>query len=228
MRSVILILFLAGCGDTGQSLVSFGAVGRGAPATIASDGWTVTLDVARLGLGPVYFCATQAASESLCQIAVAELPRTFEIDALSPAEQPLGDGRGTTGTIQSAMYDLGITWFATQPEARAATTIGHSAHFEGRAERGGVTRRFIADVDVRPQYQGAVAVNGARLPAPRSIDAATSRVRISVDAAAWIAGVVWNELDTLPGDPAVFPPSSPAVGYLANALINFGPMFEWF
>jgi hypothetical protein len=227
MRTFLFALLLAGCGDTGQTMVSYAALGHGAPARITQGPWTITLDRAQVALGPIYFCATAAASESLCQVAVNELARTLELDALSPVDQPLGDARGTTGTIHSLMFDLGITWFPTQNEARAATALGHSAHFEGHAERAGDLKRFVADIDILPQYQGSMAVNGVRLPAPQLIADTTSRLDVSLDAAAWISTVDWNELDLLTGDPIVLPQDSRAVAALSNALIQLAPTFTW-
>ncbi len=227
MRSLLLTLVLAGCGNTGQTMVSYPAHAQGAPVSFTSGAWTVTLDAARAALGPIYFCATQTASESLCPVAINELPRTVDVDALSPADQPLGDVRGTTGTIHSATLDWGITWFATQPDARAASALGHSAHFEGHAERAGVTRRFVADVDLTPQFQGTLAVNGIRLPAPHEVIDPPGRLRVRFDTGAWLSSVDYDELDKLTGDPAVFTPATRAGGSLALVLSQIAPTFEW-
>jgi hypothetical protein len=208
-------------------MVSYNAVARGAPATVTEGAWTITLDQARLALGPIYFCATAAASESLCQVAVGELPRVVELDALSPNEQPLGAVRSTTGTIHSVMFDLGINWFATRNAPHAGSPLGHSARFEGRAEKAGVTRRFAADIDIQPQYQGSLAVNGVRLPSAQVISDETRSLRVLVDPDAWLRAVDWDELDTLPGDPIVLTPSTRASAALASALVTLAPTFEW-
>jgi hypothetical protein len=230
MKPIIMLVLLAslcgGCGDTGQVRVTYpvGAVGK--PATFTSGAWQVTLDVGRLGIGPLYLCATAAASEDLCPVAVNELLQTVEIDALSPASQPLGMVVGVTGAVKSAMFDYGINWFATQAVARASTSFGHSAHFEGRAERAGVTRRFIIDVDVRPQYQGSLAVNGA--PAVQEIVDPPAPLRLEVDPASIWAQVDFDELDSITGDPARFEPTSRAHNAIVLRLVGSAqPRFEW-
>jgi hypothetical protein len=225
-KLIMLVLLAAGCGDTGQVRVSYPVSAVGKPAAFTSGAWQVTLDVARLGVGPLYFCATATASEDLCPVAVNELLETVEIDALAAAPQPLGMVMGVTGFVKSAMFDYGINWFATEAVPRASTSFGHSAHFEGRAERAGTTRRFVADVDVVPQYQGSLAVNGAR--AVQDIVDPPAPLVLSVDPASIFAQVDFDELDQIAGDPARFEASSRAHNAIVVRLVGSAlPRFEW-
>src|SRR5262245_36883458 len=104
-----------GCGSTGQESVSYPIVGRGQAAEpFLVDGWEVTLTSARVGVGPIYFCATEGASSELCPIALGEFADAAVIDALDPTPRTLGRIDGFVGEIRSATYDFAYSWFNTQ------------------------------------------------------------------------------------------------------------------
>ncbi|MEZ4406296.1 MAG: hypothetical protein R3A52_07465 [Polyangiales bacterium] len=190
--------------------------------------WEVTLDVARVDIGPVYFCATEAASSDLCPAAVAEFASSGLVNALDPSPQRLGEVTGVSGTVRSATWDYGLTWFTTQRAARPTSTApgGHSAHFEGRATRDGRTVRFVSDVDVAPMIQGSLAVQGARVSG--DLRAATARLDLTFDARAWWRGVDFDEVAAISGDPAVVPTSSRAHNAVVIAMTTTGvPTFTW-
>jgi hypothetical protein len=154
----IALLGCAACSGTGQPDVDYAAFAApAAPGTISADhGWSVTLDQATVAFGPVYFCASESGSATLCQTAIGELLTTTAFDALDPTPHALGIAHGLLGKIQSASYDYGIHWFLTDdaPTPSAAAPGGHSAHFSGTAVKAGKTVHFRADVDVVPQFQG--------------------------------------------------------------------------
>jgi hypothetical protein len=154
----IALLACAACSGTGQPDVDYAAFAApAAPGAISADhGWSVTLDQATVAFGPVYFCASESGSATLCQTAIGELLTTTAFDALDPTPRALGTAHGFIGKIQSASYDYGIHWFLTDdaPTPAPAAPGGHSAHFSGTAVKAGKTIHFRAEVDVVPQFQG--------------------------------------------------------------------------
>ena len=68
-----LSLLVLSCGETPGAFVEIPFAGQGtAPETFTKDGWEVTLAEATLGLGSIYFCATESALSSRCEVAVLE------------------------------------------------------------------------------------------------------------------------------------------------------------
>lgn len=226
---VIIALQASACGDTGQELVSYPIFAAAtAPGPLRVGEYEITLEAAQVGFGPVYFCATAAASADLCSSAVGEFAASATIDALSPNEQRLGEVRGVSGEIRSATYDYAITWLNTQtsPTPTSAAPGGHSAHFEGRVTRGLSTFRFIADIDVVPQFQGLLAVQAARASA--SVHDSRVRLDIRFDASAWWQTVDFSELEALGVDPVLVPKNARATNAVVIAMTTSSPpAFEW-
>ena len=221
---------LSHCGTTGQAEITYPLYARGqTSSTFAVSDYQVTLDVAQLGIGPIYFCTTAAASSDLCPSALAEFNNSTFVDLLNPDPQNLGTVRGLTGTIHSATYDFGITWLATaySPSVSPQAPNGHSAHFEGHATRNNVTTRFILDVDITPQTQGTRAIAGSRVNAP-TLDNAHVRLDMRFNPQAWWTLAAFDEVASLAGDPVTIP----ATSRTSNAIIvgitaSAPPVFEW-
>lgn len=228
MRLAFVLLLLAGCGDTGQVRVRYPALATGAPGTFSAGGWDVVLDVATVGFGPAYFCATAAASMDLCPTAVNELAAVAAFDALAAAPQPLGDVVGVAGALRSVAYDFGITWFTRQtaPSPAAGAPAGHSARFEGRASKGMTTFRFVADIDVAPSRAGTLAVQGARVEA--DVGAQTARLTVAVDPRRFWDDVDFDALAAEAGDPIVVAPGSRAFNSVVLRMTTTAaPTFRW-
>lgn len=228
MRWLLLTMLLMGCGDTGQKTVSYPLIATGTLGTFSAGAWEVTLDVAEVALGPIYFCATEGASMDLCPAAVNELADVAVVNAVDPAAQALGQIVGVTGEIRSATYDFGITWFnrQTSPQASAKAPGGHSAHFQGSAIRGATTLRFVSDVDVLPPQQGTLAVQGARMTA--SVRDSRQTLHVTLDPGAWWSDVDFDELAALGGDPVVVPATSRAHNALVLRMTTVAaPTFTW-
>jgi hypothetical protein len=231
--SWLLAAIALSCGQTGQREVPLEAFAAGRAAGPISIGeFTVTLQVARVGLGPFYFCATEAASSSLCPTAQAELLATATVDALDPTPQALGTGAALTGTFRSAAYDFARTWLDTEhePRATAGAPGGHSAHFEASvAGAGGQRFRVVVDLDIDPQHQGASAVQGARTTA--EVGPRGARLDVTLDASAWWSRVDVTELAELAAagaDPVVVKPDSRAWNALVLAMtVQAPPTFAW-
>jgi len=116
--------------------------------------------------------------------------RSFgSIELGAAEEQPLGTYEGFAGDVRSASFDYGIHWFLTESEPHPAPTApgGHAALLKGRAERGGETIRFDAEVDVKPQYQGQRAVPTIAFEG-RATEA-TSRLEVHFDLGSWLRDV---------------------------------------
>lgn len=221
MRNVLSLVLTGllgwGCAQPPQQRVSFPLVGHGVAAgTFTARGWEVTLTTARLGLGPAYFCVTQADKPDLCETPLVEWAATATVDALSPLDQPLGEITGISGEIRSVQFDYAITWFNTQqePSATAAAPDGHSAVLAGTARKDGYTIHFNASVDVLPYSQGQRAVLG--MPVSATVDAHTTRMVGLVDPTTWFAQVNFDALLAAPGDGG--PPPSPQ-----EIFVEIGP-----
>lgn len=234
MCGTVLLFVLGACGSTGQVRVNYPLLASGRSAAKGFDvgTWRVELDVARLAFGPLYLCATSAASAELCTTALSEVLTSGTVDLLADAPQEIGRVVGTSGNIRSAMYDFGITWTTTQVQATAMPLApgGHSIHIEGRASRNGVQFRFVADVDLFPPKAGFRAVQGRRVSADVS-DSQTSLL-VKFDATQW-----WNNVDfealaqsssQSPDVPVVLSPTSPSANAIIVALTTQAPpTFQW-
>jgi len=188
----LLTLLLVGCGQTGGQFVDipFQASGT-APLPFVKGGWEVTLSQATLGFGPIYFCTTDTAISTQCEVAVLEFLDGVTLDGLDARSQSIGTLFGTTGTIRTAFFDYGIVWLLTEPFSKALPGVpggpavvrpegsgyvpqGHSARFLGMAtcvedaaiccpgaDACPVRYGFEANVDVLVVDPGTAAVNGA-------------------------------------------------------------------
>jgi hypothetical protein len=163
-----LTLVLAGCGDTGGGPVSVPLMGGGsidARHFITDEGWTIDLDDARIGFGPVYFCATTSADLENCPAAIAEHRGAVTIDALDETTDALGTIEGRAATLRSATWDYGRPFFlsAAVPAPIAGAVDGeHSARFSGIASRDGVSFHFVAALNISATVSGIAAVHGVR------------------------------------------------------------------
>ena len=217
-----------GCIEASQEPVAYEAVAvtRG-NGTAVIDGWTITLSRADVALGPFYFCAAASGSSTLCASSVAELASVSVVSALAPGPTPIGTVRGFSGTIQSAAYDFGISWFDTQVAATPAPPLprGHSIRLEGEARKGAVRVPFVADVDVVPQYQGQNAV--ATSPASANVTSSATRLEVVLEPAAWLKQVGFDavaaSVATTGRAPFVIKPGTPEHGAILVGLKNLAP-----
>lgn len=227
MRPVLrasLLLLATACGATGAEPFTYPALARGpGPGPHPLGGWTVTLTRADVAVGPIYFCATAAASPDLCDVAVAELTTPAVADALSTTPQPLADVTSLPGEVRSAMLDYGVSWFPTASDPEALTDLGHAAHLAGEATDGASTVTFDALVDVAPPVRGSPAVVGARASAGEDPPA---RLELDLPVHAWLAAVDWDALAAA-GESAEIRPGDPAHAAIAFAMTTQPPSFRW-
>lgn len=224
---IALALLLAlgpACGSTGAEPFTYPAEAAGpGPGPHPLGDWQVTLTRADVAVGPVYFCATAAASPDLCDVAVAELLDPSVADALATTPEPLAEVTSLPGEIRSAMLDYGVSWFPTASDAAATTDLGHSAHLVGEAVRGDMSVSFDALVDVAPPTRGSPAVVGARATA---LDEDPARLELELPVHAWLAGVDWDALAAA-GPTAEIRPGDAAHAAIVFAMTTQPPVFLW-
>lgn len=229
VASVLVVAGAAGCGSTGQDRVGYPIQAEGrAPAPFAAGAWQVTLDVAQVGFGPLYFCASASSSRDTCPTAVAELASAATVDALSPAPQALGEVDALTAEVRSAIYGYAYVWRLTEAAPRAIDGApgGHSAHFEGTASQGASAFRFVADIDVLPTFAGTLAVQGAAVTP--TVQRASLRLDVAFDPTAWWSGVDFGDLAAAGTDPVVVAPTSRAYNAVVVAMTATDrPRFSW-
>ncbi len=228
-RAAIVALAALGC-STGQEpfALPIMVVGSGTTALTAGD-HTLVVTEASLSAGPFWFCASTAASPDLCPVAVAESLAVVTVDGRDATERVAGSLSAMPLTARSVMYDLGISWHGTEPTARlsADATLGRSARFRVTATRGANTFHVIADIDVKPQYQGARSVHGATTP----VDLAQVKgLHVRFDPAPCLRSLDWAALEALA---TTSTPVALVKGTPAHSALVFGitgacaPQFEW-
>lgn len=211
------------CGTTGAEPFNYPALARGpGPGPHALGPWQVTLTRADVALGPIFFCATAAASPDLCDVAVAEITAPAVADALAPEYRPLADVDSLPGEVRSAMLDYGVSWPATASEWAPVTDLGHSARFTGTATRGDLGVDFDIIVDLPPPTRGSPTVVGAHAVAPE----VPTRLEIDLPVHAWLAGVDWDALAAA-GDSAEIRPGDAEHDVVAFAMTTQPPGFRW-
>ena len=250
----ILCAFGASCGETGGTFVEVPFEARGtAPDPFTKDGWEVTLGEATLGFGPIYFCATDSALSSRCEVAVLEFLDGVTLNGLEPAPQSIGSLSGTTGTVRTAFFDYGIVWLLTQPLPEALSGVpggpavvrsenpsyvpeGHSARFSGNATcvadpeiccPGEATcpasYAFEANVDVLVVNAGTPAVNGLRTL--QEITTEPRTLTITFDPTAWWRSVDFSRLAGLDdgSGQVLLEPEDPDYSALVIAMTTNAP-----
>ncbi len=225
LRPLLAALMLAACGSTGAERFDYPLVATGVTTTVFPVGdWQVTLTRADVSLGPIYLCATAAASPDLCAVAIAEFTDVAVVDALDPTAQPLGDVDARPGDVRSAMLDYGISWFTTDSAAEPLGELRHSARFTGTAVLGDTSLTFDATIDVTPPMRGSPALVGlhARADAPGP----DSRLELRLDVHTWFTAVDFDALAATGLDHDI-QPGDPAHAALTFAMTTQPPSFHW-
>ena len=138
--AMCISLLLSACVDTGLKEISLSVSARGTRVSEpieGQNGTRITLSRADLAFGPLYLCAGVNAGD-LCDTARFEWLDSAVINLIDDQAMNLGLLQGSTGVVQSWMYDLGISSQLTQREAfvlKAARELnGHSLLIEGEAQ----------------------------------------------------------------------------------------------
>jgi hypothetical protein len=198
-NSWILLLGLcaASCGSTGGKLITIGFRAGGVlraasgPLTFSTTtGWTVTLQTARIGLGPFYFNVEPPPTAAFRGgTVIIEATEQVIVDPLSPVlKNVVGGADGETGDSLVVEIDL------FPPPS--STVIGSVA---GTATKGSTTVPFAGPIAINPNLvtpqKPLVAlerVNGAS--AALSFTADTQEVDLRVDPSHWFDSADFSAL----------------------------------
>ena len=220
-KAILLLtcLPLTACsGDDGRSYTQLALEVEGLPPTSPNRyGYTVTLDRAEAGLGPVRFFEGEPLFSRLTRevmgllistayahpghyqegSAVAELLEPRVVDLLAGVV-PLGAADGVTGAYNSAEVTFG---------PRPALD-GAAIRLAGTAEKDGQRITFSATLTDEVKVEGVAF--GA------SVDASTAKLRISLDLLSWLDRVDFGAL----GPDGVFTPGEQPHNALARGVDN--------
>jgi hypothetical protein len=226
----LFALSLVACGDTGQQRVSYPIVARGIDAAPFQAGdWTVTLDDAQLLFGPVFFCASLIAAADLCPTAQAEFAAVSVVDLLDPNEQRIGEVNGLDGTINSLIFDYGVTWFVSEerPQLVSDALGEQSAIFSGTATHpDGRSLQFDASLLIAPTIRGGFAaqIGGTRV----EIISDEVQLDVSFDVASWWSLIDFDVLAASGQTRITIAPGSTAHNSLLLSMTaNETPLFSW-
>jgi hypothetical protein len=151
------LLLLMSCGNsTGGALIhlpfTVGGTERPAagPLSFATPlGWTVTLDEARISLGPYYFNVSPPSGAAIrTGIVIVQATQQLVVDPLDPTLVPISDGAdGETGT--AVAVEMGLLPPDSSQSQEAQALLGQSeAYVRGIATRAGVTVPFAGFVTI--------------------------------------------------------------------------------
>lgn len=223
--ATLLLLAVAACGTTGAEPFEYPVTARGPGADGFMVGeWQVTLTRADVAIGPVYLCATAAASPDLCHVAIGEFTDVAVVDALAAEAAPIGEIAARPGDVRSAMLDYGISWFTTDTGPEALSELKHSARLIGTAVRGDMSIGFDATIDVAPPMRGSPALVG--LHASADAPGPDSSLELELDPRGWFAGVDLDALAAAGTDHTIVPGDA-AHAAIAFAMTTQPPRFRW-
>ena len=241
MRRLLLCGLLVGaaCSDPSQQRVEvpLRVAGNEAGREVSTQGDLVaTLERADLAFGPLYLCAGVQAGD-LCETARLEWLGSVVVDALDSNPQDAGALRGLSGTVQSWMYDLGISSQLTvdEPvELEAARQLqGVSLVVSGEVRLGTTERAFEIRV---PARQGGETERGAPIVSTSTTDdfyyevgAREAALTIRFDPTTWMTGLDFRPyLSSGDTEPIVIDSDGPNFRSVRNALVaGERPQFDW-
>jgi hypothetical protein len=231
MRALALLVLASCGGSTGLEMVGYPLSARGGAAPFTAGGWEITVDEAQVGFGPLYLCASNAATAELCEPAVAEFAASATVDALAAQPQPLGEVRGFSGTVHSALYDYAFSWPGeAPPKAQPGAPGGHSVRSRVTARQGERVLHVLAELDLRPQQP---ATRTVQMRVPDQVQSSALRLELQFDPAAWWRDVDFEALSAL-GPEVTIPPADGAApiaqarSVLITALTSaHRPAFVW-
>jgi hypothetical protein len=154
MKKLFLLLLLAtSCGSTGGALVTLPmrAGGRASgPLTFTNPkGWTVTLQTAKVALGPFYFNAFPPSTESFRNgTFIIEATAQTIVNALDATMHDVpGGADGETGRAVAVEIDL-FPPDATQPPSASSELGGKVGLVAGTATKGATTISFRGPITI--------------------------------------------------------------------------------
>jgi len=150
------LLLAAGvsCGSTGGALVTLpfrtGGQRAGGPLTFTTpNGWTVTLQTAKIALGPFYFNHFPPSTQTFRSgLVIIQVTQQVIVDALDPSLRELPAGAdGETGP--SVAVEIGLfPPDSTQPSTIRAQLGGNVGFVAGTATKGATTLAFSGPITI--------------------------------------------------------------------------------
>jgi hypothetical protein len=196
---LVLAVFHFGCAETGQDRVRVAlfVAGTDVSAPVVGGGDVlITIDRADLAFGPLYLCAGATAGD-LCDTAQLEWLDTVVVDTTLSEPAAAGELVGITGSVQSWMYDLGISSQLTRSApfvlAAAGELGGASFLLEGRASVGGIELPFSASVPIQQTDDTELGVPVVRKstsePFFRDVGNGEAGLVVRFDPGAWVRSI---------------------------------------
>ena len=215
MALAVVALCASTCGSTGGALIKIGlrAGGLSRPAAgpltfcNAQDapctGWTVTLQTARIVLGPLYFNVDPPPGESTRGgLVIMQATEQFVVDPLDPALKDVpGGADGQTDTSHYCEIDLLPLQATSTASAADRQLLGNAAtaYVAGSASKGSTTAPFaglvVINTSVATPQQPLIAlqrVSGAL--ANLTFTEAMQTVELRVDPTHWLDAVDFADL----------------------------------
>ncbi len=195
----LIVLALCGCAETGQARVDvplFVAGTEISEPVVAVGGAQITVERADLAFGPLYLCAGFTAGD-LCDTARLEWLEAIVVDTTAQAAVRAGALSGITGSVQSWMYDLGISSQLTRAEPfvldAAADLGGASFVVAGRANVAGVEIPWRASVPIEQAEETELGVPVIRKSTSEAFSHEVQRdepgLLVRFDAAPWLQSI---------------------------------------
>jgi hypothetical protein len=200
-RAALLLLALVhfGCAETGQDRIRVALFVAGTDVSepvVGGGDVLISIDRADLAFGPLYLCAGATAGD-LCDTAQLEWLDTRVVDTTSSEPAAAGELVGITGSVQSWMYDLGISSQLTRSTPfildAAAELGGASFVLEGRAVVAGIELPFSASVSIQQTDDTELGVPVIRKstsePFFRDVGSGESGLVVRFDPGVWVRSI---------------------------------------
>jgi hypothetical protein len=207
-----VVLGVGGCLGASQEHAEVRLRIAGAPVTgpfPTTRDWSVELERADLAFGPLYLCAGYRAG-ALCDTARLEWLDSVVVDGLDPGHRDAGVLLGTSGSVRSWMYDLGIVSLLTQQTPRALSAAeelgGNSVVLAGSARKNAHTIGFSLELPIAQTAEPGVPVirKSTRDPFAEDVTGGET-LTVGFDPRQWVRDV---DFDALVED-AVCAPAGP-------------------
>jgi hypothetical protein len=211
VAAALLVAVGASCGSTGGALITlpFRAGGQqaGGPLTFATaGGWAVTLQTAKIALGPFYFNNVPPSTETFRNgLVIVQVTRQVVVDALDPSLHDVADGAdGETG--RSVVVEIGLfPPDSTQPSSVRSQLGGNVGLVAGTATKGSTTVAFrgplTIDTNLVTPQTPLIALQRVRgAVVDLDFTAAPQALELRVDPTHWFDLVDFSQL--LQGSPS--------------------------
>jgi hypothetical protein len=152
-RFFVLLVLATSCGSTGGALITLplraGGRASGALTFTNPKGWTVTLQTAKVALGPFYFNAFPPSTESFRSgTVIIEATAQTIVDALDARLHDVpGGADGETGRAVAVEIDL-FPPDPTQPSGARSQLGGNVGLVAGTATKGATTISFSGPIAI--------------------------------------------------------------------------------